>query len=169
MSTDHAWDSNGFCQIHGGHCSMAPAVDPRTEYIAGLRELADILYANPDLPLPYHGDLAQLLWIPGLVDDQKEQAAAFTRAIPGKVDKQPRGDAFDLVGKIRGLAVCMILDRDQVCERVVVGTETVTVPATEAVEAQPERVEEREIVRWECMPILRDTDDTDDASEEAVA
>ena len=41
------------------------------------------------------------------------------------------------------------------CVRKVVGHEKVTVPA---VEAQPERVEEREIVEWDCEPVLAGVD-----------
>jgi hypothetical protein len=128
----------------------------RTDYIAGLRQLADILEQHDDLPLPYSGAGTHILWIAGVRPDHKGIAAAFARAIPGTVAKSPRGTDLDLVGQIAGLKVKLIVDRDQLCKRVVVGTETVTVPAQPAVDAQPEQVVEREIVEWVCHPVLAD-------------
>lgn len=136
-------------------------VERRVEYIAGLRLLATILEDHPDLPLPYHGRGTELLWIANFWEDHKAIAREFARAIPGEVTKNVRDDAFDLIGNVRGLRVQLIVDRDQVCERVVVGTETVTVPARPAIEAEPEHTEEREVVEWRCAPLL------DDASAQA--
>jgi hypothetical protein len=53
--------------------------------------------------------------------------------------------------------------RDQVCERVVTGTETVTRtvkdPAALAEVPEVEVTEEVEIVKWECKPLLASTSD----------
>ena len=50
-----------------------------------------------------------------------------------------------------GLKLTIAVKRDAVCTRRVVGTETVTLPA---VEAQAERTEEREVIEWDCEPLL---------------
>lgn len=127
----------------------------RHDFTAGLRELADILDDNPELPLPFSGTTSGLLWIAsGGQDDHRDAAAAFTRAIPGTLHKKVRDNAFDLSGNVQGVRVNLIVDRDAVCSRVVVGTEQVTIPATPATDAAPEQTVEREIVRWDCAPIL---------------
>lgn len=137
----------------------------RTAFASGLRKLADLLEQHPELELPYTGHAfgAGINWIPLGGDGQKAQAATFARLIPGKVDKAVRGEAFDLIGSIDGLRVKMIVDRDEVCERVVVGTETieVTEPDPEAVAALPTvtRTEVHEIVEWRCGSLLGGGDD----------
>ena len=126
----------------------------RAEYIAGLRELADLLERHDDLPLPYHGSgISELLWVETTrdTDEQKAVAAKFARLIPSTIAKEPRGDALDVKGRIRGLRVCLIVDRDAVCERIVKGTKTVTIPAKPA---EPERTVVVDEVEWRCAPIL---------------
>ena len=125
----------------------------RAEYIAGLRELADLLERHDDLPLPYHGTTSELLWVQVTrdADEQKAGAAKFARLIPSAIAKEPRGDSLDVKGRIRGLRVCLIVDRDAVCERIVTGTMTVTIPAKPA---EPERTVEVDEVEWRCAPIL---------------
>jgi hypothetical protein len=134
----------------------------RAEYIAGLRQLADLLEAHDDMPLPYSGssDYSYLQWIE-VVDDaaaQLERARTFARLIPGTVEKSVRGDAFDLLGTIGGLYVKMILSRDAVCERVATGVTTVTeqVPDPDALAAVPTTTVTREVedVEWVCQPLL---------------
>lgn len=131
--------------------TITEQADERGEYIAGLRDLADWLEANPHLPLPWTGstlDPFQLgAWL------EKTEIAAIARALPGPVRKEFNTSTMGITATFRGLYVRAYAGRDEVCERVVVGTEQVAVPA---VEAQPERVEEREIVEWRCHPLLAD-------------
>jgi hypothetical protein len=129
--------------------------DERRDYTEGLRQLADILDANPDLPLPYYGSKSsELLWIARRDEDHRAVARIFARAIPGTIAKNPRDTAIDLVGQIAGLYVQLIVDRDQVCERIVTGVEVVEMPASEAIPARPAQTIEREVVEWRCEPIL---------------
>lgn len=133
--------------------------DPRDEYIAGLRMLADLLEAHPELMLPYDGgDGSPLCIIPIGRARQREQLTAWAKALPGRKEKKPRGDAFDLTGTVRGVHIKVICNRDNVCEKVVLGTETVTetVPDPEYMAAAPlvERETEREIVKWVCAPSI---------------
>lgn len=130
--------------------------DPRAEYIAGLRALADLLEAQPELMKP-HGALQV---IPLGEQQSREQLAVWARALPGKKDKQINDTFANLVGTLRGVQVKVVAYRDEVCERVVTGTETVTkkVKDPEALAAVPEIevTEEVEQVEWVCRPMLAD-------------
>lgn len=126
----------------------------RRAYTDGLRGLADWLDANSDIPLPWTG--ADHLYAPFQLGVwvTKEELATIIKALPGKVDKDYGDQVVRVNASFGGLKVQAYSGRNEVCERVVVGTEQVTIPATEAVEAQAEHVEEREVVEWRCHPIL---------------
>ena len=132
--------------------------DKRAEYTKGLRALADLLDANPDLELPYTGSGSEILIIPDRDGDQKAQIAAWARALPGEKSKGVRGDAFDLYGSLHGLKLLVIVQRDQVCRRVVTGTREVTeqVPDPDALAAVPTVTVTKTVedVEWVCEPIL---------------
>jgi hypothetical protein len=135
----------------------------RTAYISGLRRLADLLESDPDFPLPYTGGpLSGLKWIVGYGKDQdaawqRDFLRRFARAVDGPVQKGYRDEAFDLVGKLDGLHLDVIAQRDAVCERVITGTREVTreVPDPDALAAVPTTTvtETVEDVRWECVPL----------------
>lgn len=139
-------------------------VDPeRAAYVAGLRALADLLEANPDLVLPFDGRTHPISVFARTGDDQRTALAAWVRALPGRKDKRETGTGgriFEVAGSLRGLRVSVMADRDEVCERVVVGTReiTETVPDPELVAAVPTVTVTRteEIVDWVCHPVLDD-------------
>lgn len=138
----------------------------RAAYTTGLRQLADLLDANPVIPLPYPGSTT---WAPPMAIHtfDRDTLIATIRALPPGTWDKHYGDGplgFDLTGSLAGLRVRVSGNREDVCERVVVGTETVTVPAEPAREATPERVETVEVVEWKCSPILADRDDQAAAS-----
>lgn len=124
-----------------------------------LRAVADLLDAHPDLPPPCvwsyaHSGVSvqwQLMNDDDAKDDQRAAARRIMRAIGGKWTKNPWGDRFDFEQVVDGIKVEICASREQVCGRRVVGTEEVTHPA---VEAQPERTETREVVEWDCSPVL---------------
>lgn len=140
--------------------------DPRVEYIAGLREIADWLEAHPEVPLPY---LATTQGGKGFENalhiylrsggNQKAELAAIARAM-GKAEKvtDDKLDRLNLVRRFAGIAVIAVADRDEVCERVVTGVETVTrkVKDPKALAAVPEVevTEEVETYEWRCTSIL---------------
>ncbi|MEV0968475.1 hypothetical protein [Microtetraspora glauca] len=130
----------------------------RAEYIKGLRALADILEAHPELPLPYEGDDASLNFIEGNAEEERRGAAVFARVMPGTVRKEPRGEYFDLFAEIHGVRVQWIARRENVCERVVTGTREVEIeePDPDALAAVPKvkRTVVVEDVEWQCHPIL---------------
>lgn len=125
---------------------------------ANLRAAAVLLDQHPDIPQPYivtsHSGAVRLSWYLSDESDGKALAARVVRSIDGAWG---RGEA-DYSGPLatwnqvrEGLNLHVSVARDQVCERVVTGTKVVTIPA---VEAQPARTEEREVVEWRCMPLL---------------
>lgn len=128
----------------------------RCDYTAGLRMLADLLDENPNLKLPYHGSTASILVI--ATRDSKNQGAAWARALPGRVEKNVHDEVLDLNGQISGLKITVILNRDEVCTKVVVGTREVTetVPDPELVAAVPlvKRTVTKEIVEYHCGSLL---------------
>lgn len=132
--------------------------DPRAEFIAGLRAFADLLEQNPDLRLPYHGASTEMLIFPTYGGDQRAELARWARLLPGLKQKRAHGDKFDLAANLRGLKLLICCDRDQVCEKRVIGVETVTetVPDPDALASVPlvERTTEREIVEWVCSPSI---------------
>lgn len=130
--------------------------DQRAALVAGLRALADDIERSADAPLPTHKPRAE--WLIFGDADQKATAATVVRDIGGAWEKGGRHNAGDFLDFTKdyggGVLATVVVDRPQVCERIVTGTETVTIPATEATEAQPERTEVREIVEWRCSPLL---------------
>jgi len=132
-----------------------------------LRAIADRLDAHPDLPrppyvtiydhTPHKADLSWHFHINGNAKDaadQKAKAAMVLRILGGKWDKDfdwSGADRADFTQSRDGLSLRVVVNRSAVCERVVTGVETVTLPA---VEAQPERTETRETVEWVCAPVL---------------
>lgn len=135
--------------------------DPRTEYIAGLRQLADLLEQHPDLELPFDGRSHPISVYLTTKEDQRTPLAAWTRVLPGRKTKSKGGthdEYFNVRVRLRGLDFQIVANRAEVCERIVVGTrEVVTeVPDPEAVAALP-KVEVREVVEdveWRCGPLL---------------
>jgi hypothetical protein len=146
--------------------SVPVVVDPaRTAYIAGLREIADFLETHPDVELPYLTSIQTGRWENTLDvyltgSGQRAQLAAYGRAL-GKFEKTANsGDRFKIFRRFGGITLVVSAGRDEVCERVVVGTTEVTreVPDPEILATVPtitvtEMVDE---VRWECRPLLQD-------------
>jgi hypothetical protein len=130
--------------------------DPeRAAYTDGLRQFADLLDAHPEWPMPWagRGDAITLLFLGA---DAKEEFAAAARAFPGPLAKRATDKFFDLAGSLHGLKVELTAYRDVVCERVVVGTETVTKQVPDPSVSVPlvEVVETVETVEWVCRPVL---------------
>lgn len=128
--------------------------DERAEYTAGLRALADLLDASPRLRLPYSGIASPLLVMTMSGGDQRRECADWVRVLQDG-QKSVRGDAFDVQGRLRGLHICVIANRDKVCTRRVVGTEQVTRTVPDPAAPPVEVTETVERVEWDCQPLLR--------------
>lgn len=112
-------------------------------YAAGLREMADWIEANPSIPLPESKIINYAV-------DSKEHAEAIARS-GGKCRKVYSGDYFNLYKDFGVIELNHFFYRKAVCERKVVGVETI--PAR-FVEAHIIEAHTKEIVEWECIPIL---------------
>jgi hypothetical protein len=123
---------------------------------ASLRALADFIDANPDLPWAgYIGDRHS--WT--LIYSDPADFAAFA-AKPGgwrkhAYDGSDGGGNFELVRDFGdAVSLKIVAPRSTVCERRVVGTETVEVPDPDA----PTITVEREVVEWTCGSVLAKAD-----------
>lgn len=120
------------------------------ETVQGLRALADFIEANPGLPWD------PTYWELGVYGINAEDAAAFARST-GTWDKIPAGSDGELLKIQRSfgpIKLGVFARRDEVCEKVVVGTETVAIPDPVALAAVPTVEVEREVVEWKCRPLL---------------
>jgi hypothetical protein len=108
----------------------------RSELIQGLRDLATFLESYPEIPTPSFGVDA---WV-----NSKEELTNASR-LGGKWEKRYTGNYFCLGKRFGPILFEINTERDKVCRRVVVGTETIP--------AQPERTVEK--VEWICdEPLL---------------
>lgn len=140
---------------------LAEQPDPRVEYIAGLRALADLLETKPDLPLPdthevywhlFSGHTTALEHID--LPAQKAEAARIVRLLGGTVDKWETGDLYRFRRHLHGWAAEVVVDRPAVCERVVVSAEVVTKQVPDPNAPLVEVRETVEQVEWRCKPLL---------------
>lgn len=137
------------------------------EQAAALRHLADMLDEHPELG----ADINHALSVSGLlamplhnreVGDQRERLALWARAArrheATTTTKGARDDTFQVnVTWGEALTITVLASRDEVCERVVTGTETVTklVPDPEAPPRPLVEVTETvEQIEWRCHPLL---------------
>jgi len=120
----------------------------RQELIGALRLIAAVLEENALVPVPYFGCVIQRC-------ESLEQMIAIGRAYGGRWDKKADGTDFELTRTFGGdLRMYLMLAREEVCTRVVVGTKEV---AEKVIEAQAARVipaHTEEIVEWHCPPSL---------------
>lgn len=124
-----------------------PAVEP--SLADGLRALADLVEPHPEIEerIRVGGGVSAIF-----MATTPDELATFSRVIGGARRKDASDDFVRVIRDLGGgVAIRVIGDREQVCTRRVVGTETVEVPAVEAQEA---RTEVREIVEWDCAPVL---------------
>lgn len=155
-----------------GEMPVEPTVaeDPsRAAWIGGMREVCDWLEAHPEVPLPYIGAHVSGSPLPSLPiylhkwnpnkPDVRTQMATIARAM-GKATKSPGlVDGTYIVWRaFDGVALYAQAERDEVCERIVVGTREVKdlVPDPERVAAVPlvEVTKTIEDVEWRCGSIL---------------
>lgn len=139
-----------------------PSQQLADEYAAGFRALADLFQANP--ALAEHARYAQFDKIMVSANSEEQPAAVlaeFVRAAKARGFKIAKdgSDKWFHVGLTSGrVGLDVFAAREEVCERVVTGTETVTKtvkdPAILATVPDVEVTEEVEIVKWECKPLL---------------
>jgi hypothetical protein len=145
----------------------SPDQTKRAEYVKGLRALADILEQHPELRLPYEGDspdIGKRITFHFLSsDDPRSEIAAARRALGVPLEKEGDSDSyFYFNGNLHGLYFNLVAFRNEVCERVVVGTREVEIeePDPELLAQVPtvKRTETVEDVEWQCHPILAEAE-----------
>lgn len=125
------------------------------EMAAGLRAVADLLVAHPELAEKARYSFDQV----NLYVDDIDEIRAFVHAglAHGAKITKAASEQY-LTAELRWSAGLVGLDvfakREKVCERVVVGTETVEIPDPDA----PKITVERDVVEWKCRPILASTE-----------
>jgi hypothetical protein len=134
-----------------------------TDLADGLRNLAQFINDHPDLADAFAGGGLTICVPLSHKNNPPAEIAQFARAgvrAGRRVTKSLDGEQWGGVKVHFGRRVTLdaYAHREQVCERVVVGTETVTkqVPDPEALAAVPtvEITETVEQVQWRCSPLL---------------
>ena len=127
----------------------------RADYIAGIRAVADLLEAKPDLPLPVTREFHWYLFGSQLeLATQKAEAARIVRLIGGQHDKYETAELFRFRRQIHGVETQVIVDRPAVCERKVIAAEVVTKLVPDPSAPLVEVTETVETVEWVCAPLL---------------
>jgi len=137
--------------------------DKRTELASNLREFADFLDNHgQDIP-DVNVDVSSRVWSWTSAGDVPTAIALALRAgMKGadEVTKEYSDNYFRLYLSFGELQYRVLCDRDEVCERTVVGTETVM----ESVPPEGEWTEqavEKDVVEWVCNPLLAAAKDVD--------
>ena len=135
------------------------SANDRDAYIAGMRQLMDILEANPGLPLPFEGRSSAMTFHFLNAEDPRAAMAAAARTLPCKWDKRVWSGSedrnyFDLSGQIAGARVKLSAFRDAVCTRVVTGTEEREIEETVTPAVIRKVVKPVEVVEWQCGSLL---------------
>jgi hypothetical protein len=139
----------------------------RAEFTAGLRAAADWFDTHPELPVPYEatpghhsGGVRFSIGIHGShVDPDETVPGAFAAAVMalGGARIKDADDAYMRVTRRFGPGVNVEIwaVRAEVCEAVVVGTETV-IEDEVVTPAVTRRVETtRDVIEWRCAPLLQ--------------
>lgn len=135
--------------------AIAQAHAERERLIQQIQAAVDLITATPELTLSAIDidRFESTVTIRDYAVDTAADLARVSRAIGGRWDKRESDTLFALHREIAdGIFVELVASRGQVCERVVVGTETVEVPDPDA----PKVTVERDVVEWRCAPILAD-------------
>lgn len=131
----------------------------------GLRALADMIEQNPEV--------AEFASLSGLyafhVSSAADHATMIRAALKAgaKVDKDISEELYNVTLTFGPVSAMVLAYREQVCERVQVGTETVTRAERDpkAVEAalaeipETEVTEEVPVYEWQCKPLLASESD----------
>jgi hypothetical protein len=131
------------------------------DWIEGLRAMADFAEAHPEMLSEYPMAVSLYCNLPD--GDPKEEMARMARTLaPCEKKVTDYGSpSFHLVKRFGPHTYTFFTERENVCVRRVVGTEEVEVEgytdeAQAIIDAIPRvvKTEEREIVEWDCEPLL---------------
>lgn len=144
-----------------------PAPEPTLaqQQAAGLRALADMIEANPELAPNFSYTLGNSgIYVMPRADDTAAEMAAvarIARRYGAKTDKCVSEKQYNLMADFGAVKFQFLAAREQVCERVVTGTREVTeeVPDPVALAAVPTTTVTKvvEDYEWVCRPLLAGT------------
>ena len=119
------------------------------EYAQGLREMADFIDAYPH-ELNFSPQEQYLH--PRNDKNRKEEIAEFAR-LAGHAVKEFSHSLFSVIKEFPGgVALRMLANREDVCERVLVGEEIIPAKGERFIPAEPERTVQK--FEWRCTPLL---------------
>jgi hypothetical protein len=138
------------------------------EQVAGLRAIADMIEQNPELATHFDFSLNTAgIGVHLRDEDRAAEMARISRIARryGATSTKEISEKFhNMTLDFGGAKAEVIAYREEVCERVVVGTREVTeeVPDPEALKAVPMVTVTRteHVTKWECKPILAAADDS---------
>lgn len=156
---------------------METVAEQRAAYIEGLRQLADLLETHDILPVPYlkrgnhrgldvdhinqwrHTLVGYVFEHHGTAEERREEFAEIARTLKPVNKHYPSdGDSAYLWLELGGIDYAVRIARADVCERRVVAVveDVAEVPDPVEVAKLPtvRQVTRREIVEWECTPLL---------------
>jgi hypothetical protein len=130
-----------------------------TTYAEQISIAAEVVEATQGLPAPCvwaygssgHVQVQWQLMNSDAKETQRETAKQIIRVIGGHWKKDASTDQFTFERDYRGISLEIMASRSQICERIVVGTKTVVIPAKPA---EPEQTIEVDEVEWRCEPVL---------------
>lgn len=130
-------------------------MDTRQEWIDGLSDLADFVESHPDFPLPDRHGTRVYVWAQHDSDGEGQLAFLGRCArVLGRATKEADEKYFTVARKFGPHVLAVCAHRDAVCERVVVGTETVEVQVPPPGVEMLAVTEVREVVEWHCPESL---------------
>lgn len=124
------------------------------EVAQGLRELADWIEAHPNNPAAQAVAHNMTTIGTGTITFHRDEFRALATALGGERQKDADDNYVIVTRKFGPVLVRIEGYRESVCVPRVVGTVTEEVPAHDAIPAQPARTIERDIIEWECPPVL---------------
>lgn len=123
----------------------------------GLRALADMIEQHPEIAR--YANLRDLYVFHVRSAEDHAEIARAALASGAQVDKDVSETLYNLILRFGRVHAYVLAHRDDVCERVQVGTETVTEPDPDALEAVPMVEVERPVYEWQCSPLLAGGED----------
>jgi len=125
----------------------------------GLRTLADMIQANPHIAARFehtfgYSGINAHLDNDGNQAAQQADLARIARRYGAKVTKDITDAFHNVILDFGGVKVDVLARREEVCERVVTGVETVTKTVPDPFAPLVEVIEEVETVEWVCRPLL---------------
>ena len=121
-------------------------MNEREALIDGLRGLAAFLETHPDVPRPSSTCGFYVFCA------NKEEMAQAAKSVGGRLEKSATTNYFMLRKDFGPLRLEIAVEREQICERVVVGTKVVPAKPECVLPATPETVEE--VIEWRCSSVL---------------